>query len=218
MLRSWDRPCNCWAYSCRRRGYTFHEKVTQAIEPALTETLVRTSGQAAAAAAEARAAAESARGVGDTTRARAMQQSSHSSSAKTVDAPLGAARSWKLREALQQSCASAEASLLPPQVSASSSQQTCAGSSPASPLDIMPPGNDGNTCFLNAIVQCLRTVCSRLGVASPLVAFVPLHSILALRTPLEFLDCMMFEDDPPPDRLPAFYAVGTSVASFLEEL
>ena len=75
----------------------------QVTEPARSETSVRTRLQAGAAAAEARAAAVSARGIGDATRARAMQQASQSSSTQKGDAPFGAARSWKLREALQRS-------------------------------------------------------------------------------------------------------------------
>ena len=79
----------------------------QTTKPTRLQTRVHTRGQAAATAAEARAAVVSIRGIGDTDRARAMQQASQSSSSQTGDAPFGAARSWKLREALQRSLASA---------------------------------------------------------------------------------------------------------------
>lgn len=152
----------------------------QVTEPARSETSVRTRLQAAAAAAEARAAAVSARGIGDATRARAMQQASQSSSTQKGDAPFGAARSWKLREALQRSRASAKASILPPPASASSAGSASVGLPPPRLLDITPLGNYGNTCFLNAIIQCLRTVCNRLGVVVPGDGGCPLSQLLAV--------------------------------------
>ena len=71
-----------------------------AVETSRPVSLARTRSQVAATAAEARAAVNSTRGIGDAVRAQAMQQASQASSSRHGDAPFGASRSWKLREAL----------------------------------------------------------------------------------------------------------------------
>ena len=73
-----------------------------AVETSRPVARTRTRSQVAAAAAEARVTANSTRGIGDTERAEAMQQASQTSSSRQGDAPFGASRAWKLREALKR--------------------------------------------------------------------------------------------------------------------
>ena len=165
------------------------DEVTQDAEeanvghPSSAATLVRAQSQtadAAATAAEERAAATTARGVGDVAQARAMQLASQAASQHKGDAPFGASRAWKLREALARSRDPARASLLAPPPITNSALAASTGLSPPKLLELAPLPNYGNTCFLNSVLQCLRAVCNRVGLAVSNDSTCPLARLLTV--------------------------------------
>ena len=149
-----------------------------AVETSRPVAHTRTRSQVAAAAAEARAATNSARGIGDAERVEAMQQASQASSSRQGDAPFGASRAWKLREALQRARASAKATIIPPPALAHATQPASVGSEPPESISITPLENLRNTCFLNAIIQALRVVCNRLNMTVQPEHACPLSRLL----------------------------------------
>ena len=147
----------------RQDANTASPAAAPAVETSRPVAHTRTRSQVAAAAAEARVTANSARGIGDAERAEAMQQASQASSSRQGDAPFGASRAWKLREALKGARASAKATIIPPPALAPATQPASVGSEHQAIINITPLEKLRNTCFLNAIIQALRVVCNRLN-------------------------------------------------------
>ena len=139
------------------------------------------SSEFAADAAEKRHAASLSRGIGDVARTEAKTQASKSSNTRHDDELFGASRKQQLRNALEKSRrALANASILSPLPRGSSSQLTSLGQTPTRSIAFTPLKNWGNTCFLNSVLQCLRAVCDRLGIAVPVEDTWPVFRLLVV--------------------------------------
>ena len=114
-------------------------------------------------------------------RTEAKTQASKSSNTRHDDELFGASRKQQLRNTLEKSRrALVNASILSPPPRGSLSQLASFGQTPTRSTAFTPLKNCGNTCFLNSVLQCLRAVCDRLGIAVPVADTCPVFRLLVV--------------------------------------